>query len=236
MIKFILRAASATLIVCLTSFVSRAQLGYDYAQYDLGVSVGFNQFYGDAITAKSTNTLHFSLNYNQTPFLNYIVEFGAGKLSAGDALHDLYGRQFTANYTSYAFRVQVQGGEVLDYSDSQIINAFKNVYLGTGLGIIYSNITEINRYSNRLPGFYTPGINKSNPVFIPARIGYELKIFNKYEQPSFKIDVGYQYNFVFTDDLDGFRAGGKNDAFSEITLGIKVALGSVTSYRKQIHY
>lgn len=236
MTKLILKAALITFIICCNSFISKAQIGYDYAQYDLGFSVGFNQFYGDPISSAGTRTLHFNFNYNQSPFLNYIFEFGTGKLAGGNAIKDTYGRQFSANYTSYAFRVQLQGGEVLDYSQSPVANVFKNLYVGTGIGIIYSNITDINRYSYIVPGFYTPGVNSSNPVFIPARIGYELKIFNKYQEPGIKIDIGYQYNFVFSDDLDGFTAGNKNDAFAQFTIGAKFSLGSVTSYRKQIHY
>ena len=236
MVKFILRAAVITFIVCCTSFISKAQIGYDYAQYDVGVAVGFNQFYGDVITSKSSNALYFNFDYNQTPFLNYIFEFSAGKLQGGDAINDRYGRQFSANYTSYAFRIQLQGGEILDYSDSKVANVFKNLYAGAGLGILYSNISSINRYSNVLPGFYTPGVDKGNPLFLPVRIGYEFKIFNRYQAPSVKIDLGYQYDFVFSDDLDGFRAGDKNDAFAQFVIGVKFALGSVTSYRKQITY
>jgi len=38
------------------------------------------------------------------------------------------------------------------------------------------------------------------------------------------------------DELDGFEAGKSNDKYSEIVVGVKFALGSVTSYRKQLFY
>jgi hypothetical protein len=236
MTKFILRTTLLILLICFTSIISKAQIGFDYAQYDLGTSVGFNSFYGDVATPKSTKSVNFNFNYNQTPYINYIFEIQAGKLAGGDSTKDPFGRQFATDYTYYAFRVQLQAGEIIDYSQSKLANAFKNLYAGAGIGIVYSNIKEINRYSILMPGYYTPGQNSANQLFIPARIGYELKIFNKYQQPEFKIDVGYQYNLVFGDELDGFKAGKNNDAYSQFTIGVKYSIGGITSYRKQITF
>lgn len=236
MTKFIVRTTLLILLTCFISIISKAQIGFNYAQYDLGASVGFNSFSGDVVTPKSTKSVNFNFNYNQTPYLNYIFEFQSGKLAGGDSTKDALGRQFAADYTYYAFRVQLQAGEIIDYSQSKLANAFKNLYVGAGIGIVYSNITEINRYSRLMPGYYTPGENSANQLFIPARIGYELKIYNNYQQPEFKIDVGYQYNLVFGDELDGFKAGNHNDAYSQFTIGVKYSIGGVTSYRKPINF
>lgn len=236
MTKYITKFTILTLLACFTAIASKAQVGYDYSQYDLGASVGFNSFFGDVQSPKSTKSLNFNFDYNQTPFVNYIAELQVGTLAGGDSTKDLLGRVFSADYTYVAFRIQVQAGEVIDYSRSAIANAFKNFYLGAGIGMIYSNITSINRYSIQLPGFYTPGKMSANELFIPARVGYEFKIYNKFGRPDFKIDVGYQTNFIFGDDLDGFKAGAHNDIYSQLTFGVKFAIGGITSYRKQITF
>ncbi|MFB9842656.1 outer membrane beta-barrel protein [Mucilaginibacter ginsenosidivorans] len=236
MTKFILRITLLTLLTCFTALASKAQVGYDYSQYDVGASVGFNSYYGDVVTSQSSNSFNLNFDYNQSAFINYILEIQVGKVMGGDSTKDLLGRQFSADYTSYAFRIQLQAGELIDYSQSKVLNAFKNLYVGGGIGIIYSNIKEINRYSLQLPGFYTPGENKANQLFFPARIGYELKIYNKYKRPDFKVDVGYQYNFIFGDNFDGFKAGAHNDAYGQFTIGVKFSIGGVTSYRKDIQY
>jgi len=230
-----LRITLLTLFACLSAMVSKAQIGYDYSQYDLGASVGFNSFSGDTQTPQSTKAITFNFNYNQTAFVNYILEFQAGTLKGGDAAVDMLGRQFSANYTYYAFRLQLQAGELIDYSRSGAMNALKNLYVGAGVGMLYSNITSINRYSSQLAGYYTPGDDKANELFIPFRVGYELKIFTHNQQPDYKIDIGYQFNKVFGDELDGFKAGAYNDAYSQFTIGVKISIGGVTSYRKQIH-
>ena len=236
MTKFILRITLLTLLTCFTALASKAQIGYDYSQYDVGGAIGFNSFYGDAVTSKSTKAFTLNFDYNQSAFINYIFELQVGKVMGGDATQDLLGRQFSADYSSYAFRIQVQTGELIDYSQSQVLNAFKNLYVGGGIGIIYSKIKNINRYSLQLPGYYTPGEDKANQLFFPARVGYELKIYNKYQRPDFKIDIGYQYNIVFGDNLDGFKAGAHNDALGQFTIGVKFSIGGVTSYRKDIQY
>lgn len=236
MAKIVTRTTLLTLVICLSAILAKAQIGYDYAQYDVGASVGFNQFYGDTQTPTSTKAINLNFNYNQSAFINYIVEVQIGKLAGGDSTKDLLGRQFATNYQYFAFRIQVQAGEVIDYSRSPVMNALKNLYAGVGVGTIYSKISNINRFSILMPGYYTPGDDKAQEIFIPARIGYELKIFNKYDRPDFKIDIGYQYNFILGDDLDGFKGGYHKDSYSQFTIGAKFAIGGVTSYRKQINY
>jgi hypothetical protein len=235
MVKLITKATLLTLIICFSVLVSKAQVGAEFAQFDVGASAGINQFYGDVVTKKSTQGYSLNLDFNQTPFVNYILEGQFGKLSGG-SLNDQLGRQFSTDYQYYAFRVQFQLGEVIDYSQSNFANAMKNLYAGAGVGIIYGKVTSINRYSTQQNGFYTPGEDKSNQTFLPVRVGYEFKIFNQYLQPNIKIDIGYQYNYIFGDEIDGYRAGHLNDAFSQFTIGVKFSIGVIGSYRKEINY
>ena len=233
MVKLITKATLLALIICFSVLESKAQVGAEFAQLDIGVSAGINQFYGDVSTKKSTQGYSFNIDYNQTPFVNYILEAQFGKL-AGGSVNDQLGRQFSTNYQYYAFRAQLQLGEIIDYSQNDLANSMKNLYLGAGVGFIYGKVTSINRYSNT--GFYTPGDDKSNQTFLPLRIGYEFKIFNQYLQPDIKVDIGYQYNYIFGDEIDGYRSGHLNDSFSQFTVGIKFSVGVINSYRKEINY
>jgi hypothetical protein len=224
-----------TVIISCIAFVSKAQLGYDYAQYDIGFAGAINKVYGDAQTIKSTPSIHFNFNYNQTPYLQYIIEVEAGKLEGGNAVKDTTGRQFSNSFTTAAFRVQLQAGEIMNYDNSPFANAMKNLYLSSGIGMVVNSLTT-NRYSYKIPDFYTPGEDHSQEIYIPVRLGYEFKIYNKFNQPSVKIDLAYQENFIMGDELDGFKAGKANDTYTEIVLGVKFSLGGITSYRKQITY
>lgn len=223
-------------IVMLACNVVKAQSGYDYAQYDLGLGLDFNTAYTDAQTTKTTRSGRLMFNYNVSPFVNYVVEVQTGTLQGGDALTTTSGRQFTNSYTAIMMRGQLQMGEIIDYSQSNMANAFKNLYVSSGIGMVVNHITDINRASLKVPGFYTTGENNSNELVIPLRFGYEFKFFNKYEEPGFKIDIGYQNNFILGDGLDGFTTGKQKDSYSQISVGFKFAIGGVATYRKQISY
>lgn len=237
MIKLITRISFLTLLFAAATLTTKAQIGYDYAQYDIGFGANINRVYGDAETIKATPSVSVSFNYNQTPYINYIVELQAGNLEGGDRLSQS-GRYFKNNYTALMFRGQLQMGEILDYSSSGFMNALKGFYVSGGLGYLINNIkeTNISRYSTKIQDFYTPGENKSNELILPIRTGYEFKVYNRYNQPSFKIDLGVQYNYDFNDNMDGFTAGLSKDALIQYSIGFKFALGGVTSYRKQINY
>ena len=227
-----------TFLVLFTVFIAKAQLGFNYSQYDLGTSVGINQVYGDAQTQPYTSSVHFNLTYNYTPYTNFVFEVQLGKFKGGDSVNNASGRQFTSDFSAYIFRGQIQAGEVIDYSRNQFLNSLKGLYISAGIGYLVNHITNINRNSIQYPGFYTDGVNDSMEPFIPFRVGYELKLFNRYEQPTVKFDLAYEYNLVLGDDVDGFAAiKGHHDIYTQFSIGVRFALGaSVTSYRKEIHY
>jgi hypothetical protein len=236
MIKPILKTI-LIVILCISTFLAKAQIGYDYAQYDIGFGVGLNTPVSTDVSnsLKKTPSAHFSFNYNHSPFLNYVFEGQLGRLKAGDQ-SSASGRQFENHFAAFALKVQLQAGELIDYSQSPVANAFKNLYLSSGVGYFVNHVV-LKTPDKRVPeGFTLPGDNNSQIPFIPVRIGYEFKVFNQYNEPSFKIDLGYQYNFLMDDNLDGYDTGAHKDVFSQLTLGVKFALGGVTSYRKQIHY
>jgi hypothetical protein len=237
MIKLIPKTTLLTIIICCTALITRAQTGFDYSQYEIGAAAGFNSVYGDAETQTTTPSFHLNLTYNSSPFVNIVFEVQMGRLAGGDSLKTLTGRQFTADLTSFILRGQLQMGEIIDYSHSPLNNALKNLYVSGGIGYVVSHITSINRYSILKPGFYTPGVLNSQEPFIPLRLGYEFKVFNKYQQPAFKVDLGYEYNFVLSDNLDGFTSGSHFDVYTQFFIGFKFAFGgSIISYRKQIPY
>jgi hypothetical protein len=191
---------------------------------------------GAAQTQKITPTFHLNLTYDPSPFVNIVFEVQMGQIAGGDT-SSTTGRAFTGDLTSFVLRGQLQMGEIIDYSHSQFKNVLKNFYLSTGFGYAISHITSINRYELKTPFTYTGGETNSQEPFIPIRIGYEFKVFNKYQQPAFKIDLGYEYNYVLGDSLDGFSAANKRDSYTQFVIGVKFAFGGdILSYRKQIPY
>ena len=229
MIKTLPKLILLTVVFCFSTFLCKAQLGYNFSQVDIGFATGFNQVYDEILPQKTTQSVHFNLTFNQTPYTNFVFEAQFGKLAGGDSLKTAL--QFNNDYTAFLFRGQLQLGEIVDYSRSPFFNSLKNLYVSAGLGYVINHITAISRI-----GTFTPGLNNSNKPFIPLRLGYEFKIFNKYDQPNIKIDLGLEYNLVLGSNLDGYSIL-NHEAYLQETIGVKFALGSGnTSYRKQIPY
>jgi hypothetical protein len=206
-----------------------AQVGYNYDQYDFGFSAAYNKAYTDFRDSKPKYAAMAHFTYNATPYVNYIAEVQIGSVTAQylNALPDGDNR-FDNTYSIVSFRAQLQMGELMDYSHSRLKNFFKNIYVSGGVGVVYSNID-----------IYADGEesndNKGSSAFIPLKAGYEFKIFNSYNEPKVKLDIGYQFNYILSDNFDGFTAG-KSDVFTQIVLGLKVSIGGTTSYRKSISY
>ncbi len=120
-----------TLVVCIASFNARAQVGYNYSQYDFGVGGGYNKTKTDF--AKSTGKYSFYANftYNQTPFVNFIAELNVGSLNGSDLTKVIpeTAYSFTSDFTTIGFRAQLQMDEIMDYSHSQCSNFVKNIYI-----------------------------------------------------------------------------------------------------------
>ncbi|MDT3404748.1 hypothetical protein [Mucilaginibacter terrae] len=223
-----------TLCICFATLLAKAQLGYMYGQYDIGFAAALNYAYTDAETVRGTAAAHLVFAYNHTPFLNYIAEVQFGRLAGGDSVNTLSGRQFKNNYTAVSFRAQVQAGELLRYDNSTIFNALRNIYVSGGVGVIYNNMAEIHRSSLYIPDYTSYGRNTSSEFFVPLKAGYEFKIFNSYDEPFIKVDLGYQFNYMLGDQLDGIKAGTRKDVYSQFVVGMRFTIGGFTSYRKPI--
>ena len=236
MTEYRIKKIVLTLFLGFSAVIVKAQIGFNYSKYDVGVAAGFNQVFGDASTETTTTSAIFSFTYNQTPYTNFVLEGQFGQLKGGNYVKDRSKRQFANNFRAFDLRGQLQLGELIDYSRSPFANFIKNGYVSTGIGEISDQITFITR-DNNYGRFTTPGQNDSNEIYIPIRLGYEIKVYNQYNEPSFKIDLAYQYYLIFGDNLDGYTWGKSNDILSQVTIGLKFAIGgSVTSYRKQIQY
>jgi hypothetical protein len=220
-----------TLIVCATALAANAQIGYNYMQYDFGVSASSNSTRTDYTNSSTSYAFTGHFTYNYTPYINYIAELQVGA-AKGDSLNHIFpgsALTFINNYTSLTFRAQFQAGEILDYSQSRLNNVLKNFYISGGVGIMFGDVKVYNTDT-------LSAESKSSYLYFPLKLGYEFKLFNSYNEPWAKIDIGYQYNYVTTDTFDGIVSGRAGDSFSQLSIGVKFGIGGRTSYRKSISY
>ncbi len=170
-----------------------------------------------------------------------------GELSGGGLKpsQDKYGRVYDNHYKALMIHLDLQLGGVINYEDNFFANVVKHLYAGTGFGVISNSITA-QRYSIYAPpypqpGYYQfPGSDSNIGFVIPLRFGYEIKIFDEYNEPAYGINIGYIHNVVLGEGLDGYNdpsAKFKNnspDQYRQIVVGFRYYFGNVVAYNKEI--
>jgi OmpA-OmpF porin, OOP family len=93
---------------------------------------------------------------------------------------------------------------------------FMQPYITLGVGLLSYAPVLHSYYSNDV----LPTFNTSSGFFVPAGLGLKFDLAR-----GINLDLGYQVNFVSSDDLDGYVYGSNNDKFSFTHIGLEFALG-----------
>ncbi len=225
--------------------VVKAQLGYNYKEFAVGLEVGYERGYTNLNKQYDHISESLKFTYNFSPYIPISAELQFGTLSGGGLTPniDKSGRQYTNQYEAFLLHGDFQLGEILNYADNDLLNVFKNFYIGSGVGFVFNNNTV--QRTNVIPAngpltYVFPGKDKSVNLTVPLRFGYEFKIYNDYEEPFMAIDIGYTHNLVFGEGLDGYddpQRHFKNNAsnqYRQIIIGVKFSFGNITSFNKLI--
>lgn len=223
-----------TLLASALYLFAQGQPAYNYSKFDFGIAGAINKPFTDEQSNDYKPSGLISVTYNQTPFINYVGELQVGELTGKSNYSDVSKRDFSTKFATASLRGQLQAGQLLHYYNNSFLNAMKNLYISSGVGAIYTraNVNSIVLKNNQ----YQPvtGRISDYAVYIPARLGYEFKIFNDEKEPFIKIDIGYQFNYIFGDKLDGYNSGSKNDLFSQFSVGIKFAVPGIATFKRPI--
>ena len=239
-------------VLALAAIAAKAQGGYNYYEFGIGGGIGYGKGFTDLKRQDYHPAFNINIVYNYNPYLPIALEFQVGTLSGGGRTPDKdgFGRQYKNNYKALILHADILAGDVIDYSDSKFLNAVKNFYAGTGIGAINNKMTDIQRtnlplYIQNGPVGSTIGFegkDKSVELLIPLRFGYEFKIYDSYEEPTYAIIIGYQHNITFGEGLDGYNDRPdkfKNNAidhYTQLSIGFKYNFGNTVSYNKPIRY
>lgn len=223
----------------------KAQEGYNYKEFAIGLDLSYERGYTNVQRQDNHISENVNFTYNYSPYIPVTAELQFGTLSGGGLTPklDRYGRQYTNQYEAFVVHADFQLGEVIDYSESGVLNILKNIYFGSGVGFVFNNNTvqRTNIIAANGPTDYVfPGSDNSINLIVPLRFGYEFKIYNDFQEPYMAIDLGYVHNMVFGEGLDGYddpSSKFKNNAtnqYRQITIGVKFNFGNITSFNKLI--
>jgi hypothetical protein len=242
-------------IVTFAAITAKAQSGYNYQEFGIGFGTSYERGYTNITTQYNHQAFNFNLIYNYNPYLPVEAEIQVGTLSGGGLgpnnvivpKLDPYGRKYVNNYKAIILHADYQLGGGIDYSNSWFLQIVKDAYAGIGLGLV-SNTNQVQRYSvaaGTAPppsplAYRFPGVDNSIDFMIPLRFGYEFKIYDDYNEPSWAVDIGYIHTIAFGEGLDGYNDPSskfKNNAldqYRQVTITVKWYFGNVTSYNKLI--
>jgi len=233
-------------VFILSSVIVKAQGDYNFSPY--GIGFGVSTIRGYTNLAKQNNTLSGNINftYNYSPYLPITIELEDGRLWGGSRVTDPSRREFENSFMALYVHADLQMGQIVDYDYSAFNEVIKNFFIGGGFGFVSDNVqnqrTNLNTNSQYpIPGDYVyPGKDKSLNLSIPFRFGYQIKIYNEYDEPFMSIDLVYQHNIVFGEGLDGYDdppSQFKNqhpDQYRNIGIVLKYNFGTIEAFTKRI--
>jgi hypothetical protein len=243
----VLRKFTLFFILGFFALFVKAQDSYNFTHYGIGFYGSYNYPYADLKTGNNGKTYAVAGYYNLSPYIPLGLEVQFGKLSGGSIITDPNKRQYENSYKAVIAHGDFAFGEVIDYDGSFFKHLVKDLYVGTGIGVISNNMTFVQR-TNLVPsaqypvGTYTfPGNNSSLNLLVPLRFGFDFKIYDSYAEPFMSINIGYVHNLTWGEGLDGYTdpaSGFKNNApdqYRQIVVGLKFNFGSSVPYTKAIN-
>jgi len=161
------------------------------------------------------------INYQITPAIGLRADYLGGKLT-GDDMHP--NNQNIGPFSSFSTQINYAASLSADITVGNISwrynRSFLQPYITSGVGTM--NYTPVLTYTNgTVTDFKTTGGRSSiDEIYWPVGIGFKINL-----SESLNLDLGYQVNFVFSDNVDGYNYGATNDRFSYGHAGLEYVFG-----------
>jgi hypothetical protein len=224
------------ILLLISLATAKAQSGDTYSAFSIGVGVGTTAVYDYVLAPQNKYAYSGTLNYNITPFFTLTGEAQVGKFEGGD-LTAFNMKYFRSTYASLLLHADLQLGELIDYSRSDLLYALKDLYFGSGFGFLKNQIDSVQKVFPNSGGtsFYNTTSGNTNLV-IPLIIGYDFKIYNAYDQPQIRLNVSYASNAVFGQGIDGYVTAAPIKFYGYLSVGVKFGFGYAKLYNRPLRY
>ncbi|WP_259070285.1 OmpA family protein [Mucilaginibacter sp. X4EP1] len=154
-----------------------------------------------------------------TPTVGFRVDYLGGKVEGNDsqvdALGDSYSHFSTKLHYGISLSTDITVGNISWHDNKSAIQP----YFTAGGGIM-SYTPVITTTAGVTSNFKTDGSGSINEFYVPVGVGLKFNV-----APGINLDLGYQVNFVYSDNFDGYKYGLNNDRFSYGHIGLEFALG-----------
>jgi OOP family OmpA-OmpF porin len=201
--------------------------GSAYRSWSIGVHAGlmstFNIF-------TSNDKLDFTLPNVQYGYGGYIKKqvlpsFGiqgdllVGKLNGDNAQPNAAGiSPYKSFSTPINYALSLSANFTLANVNWKFMKSSMDPYITSGAGIM--NYTPTVTTAAGVVQNFKPGNDVLNEFYVPVGVGIKFLVAT-----GINLDLGYQVNFVYADNVDGYKYGSNNDKYSYAHIGLEFAIG-----------
>ncbi|ASU34525.1 DUF6089 family protein [Mucilaginibacter xinganensis] len=163
-----------------------------------------------------------------TPAVGIQADFLGGKLQADNSQLNEFGSTYDSYSTKLHYALSLSAnvtvGNISWHDNKSAIQPYFTAGVGTMhyTPVLTTGATSVN--------FKNVDNGSINEMYLPVGVGVKFNIAK-----GINLDLGYQVNFVYADNVDGFNYGSNNDRFSYAHAGLEFALGKKSKPQMSVH-
>jgi hypothetical protein len=230
------------LISCFSCIFASAQ--YNFYKLSVGAGAGAGMAFGDLPKNFIRPAGVINFDYHFTPHSSLGLELQKGFLSGGDSVDtdiDIHHRFYKNSFSALSLNGKIELAQFVDLRRGDLLYAVRGFYIGTGIGVINSKMTEIKRTKlqdevqangeiKKVP--YTfPGVSRGMDLLVPINTGINFHFEDKWGFTKYALNFNYQMNMVLGEKIDGYDdppsifKNKHGDYYGVATIGFKFFFG-----------
>jgi OOP family OmpA-OmpF porin len=170
------------------------------------------------------------VKYQVTPVLGFEADYLGGKFSGVNGHAEANGATpYIAFSTRLHYAASINADITLGNIGWRYNQSAIQPYVMTGFGTMNYTPVLTNPDGSTFD-FKSTGNGSVDEVFLPVGVGFKFNIAK-----GVNIDLGYQVNFVFSNNIEGYPYNASYDKFSYAHLGLEFALGGKSKPQLATH-
>jgi OOP family OmpA-OmpF porin len=163
-----------------------------------------------------------------TPAVGIQADFLGGKLGGSNSQVNSFGNTYDSYSTKLHYAASLSANVTVGNISWHDNKSAIQPYVSAGGGTMH--YTPVLTAGGTSTNFKTDNGGSINEFYIPVGVGVKFNIAK-----GINLDLGYQVNFVYSDNVDGFNYGSNNDKFSYAHAGLEFALGKKSKPQLAVH-
>jgi len=163
------------------------------------------------------------------PSFGLQADFLMGKLNGDNAQPNASGiSPFKSFTTTINYAGSLSGNFTLANINWHVVKSTIQPFITAGVGMM--NYKPVLTTNTGLVRNFAANSGSINELYAPIGLGVKFDIAK-----GVNLELGYQVNFIYSDNFDGYKYGGTNDKFSYAHIGLEFAIGKKSKPQLSTH-